>query len=51
MLKWFRSRRAAVTEPEGAEDDSGEDAYETEKELEREADPAGDMPRIKTDDI
>ena len=51
MFKWFRSRHAAVPETEAAEDDSGEDAYETEKELDREADPAGELPRIKTDDI
>ena len=50
-LKWFRWWRADTSEPEAAKDDSGEDAYETEKELLREADPAGDLPRIKTDDI
>ena len=56
MFKWLRSRRSeieeeAVPQPHAAEDDSGEDLYETEKELDREIDPAGEMPRIKTDDI
>ena len=50
-FKWFRWWRADASEPEAADDGSGEDAYETEKELLREADPAGEMPRIKTDDI
>jgi len=47
ILEWFR--RGESSEP--AEDDSGEDVQETEEELDREADPAGDMPRIKTDGI
>ena len=51
MFKWLRRRRADDSEPQAAYDDSGEDEYETEEELYREADPAGDMPRIKTDDI
>jgi hypothetical protein len=53
MFKWLRSRRGESEETAvpRAEDDSGEDEYETEKELEREADPAGELPRIKTDDI
>jgi hypothetical protein len=52
MFKWLRrSRRSDAPEPQVAEDDSGEDLYETEEELDREADPAGEMPRIKTDDI
>jgi hypothetical protein len=51
MLKWLRRPRADAPEPQAADDDSGEDEYATEKELDREADPAGDMPRIKTDDI
>ena len=53
MFKWLRSRRGEGKEPEvpQTEDDSGEDLYETENELDREADPAGEMPRIKTDDI
>ena len=56
MFKWLRSRRReieeeAVPEPQAAGDDSGEDLYETQKELDREIDPAGEMPRIKTDDI
>ena len=51
MFKWLRSRRPDAPEPQAAEDDSGEDLYETEEELDREADPASEMPRIKTDDI
>jgi len=53
MFKWLRSRRSESEEtavPQ-AEDDSGEDAYETEEELDREADPSGELPRIKTDGI
>jgi hypothetical protein len=53
MLKWYRSWRkeAAAPQPQAANDDSGEDVYETEEELDREADPAGELPRIKTDNI
>ena len=47
ILDWFR--RGESNEPPA--DTSGEDVRETEDELYREADPAGDMPRIKTDDI
>jgi hypothetical protein len=49
MFKWLRSWRGESKE--AAQDDSGEDVYETEEELDREADPAGEMPRIKTDEI
>lgn len=54
MLKWFRSRRGEskeATVPQPEPDDSGEDVYETEEELDREADPVSKMPRIKTNDI
>ena len=56
MLAWLRSLRgkpkeAAAPQPEAAPGGSGEDVYETEKELLREADPAGEMPRIKTDNL
>ena len=55
MLGWLRSlfgrpKGPAVPQPQVAERDSGEDAYETETELVREADPSGE-PRIKTDDL
>jgi hypothetical protein len=56
MLAWLRSLRgkpkeAPVPQAQAAPGGSGEDAYETEEELDRESDPARDLPRIKTDDI
>jgi hypothetical protein len=55
MFKWLRSRRGeskgSVVPQQQADDASGEDEYQTEEELDREADPAGELPRIKTDDI
>jgi hypothetical protein len=53
MFKWLRSRRhdstESVSEPVES-DDTGEDAYESEEEVDSEISPSG-MTRVKTDEI
>jgi hypothetical protein len=52
MFKWIRSLRGTSDKSEEVGgDDTGEDVYETEEELDREAGPGGEMPRIKTGGI
>jgi len=41
---------AAVADPREADRDTGEDAYESEEEVEREVSPSGET-RVKTDRI
>ena len=53
MFKWMRLRRVQPlldSEARDSDRDSGEDAYESEKEEQREIAPSG-MTRVKTDDI
>lgn len=55
MFKWLQARRGkqqqgAVPETQQASDDSGEEEYQAEEELEDEIAPSG-MTRTNTDEI